>query len=124
MVIMYADKITDSMQKTIDETNRRRAKQIAYNEEHNVTPQPIVKARNLAVFSPYQENMEKAYMEPTDLNIAADPVVNYMSKSELEKSIEHTRKLMKRAAKDLDFIQAAQYRDEMIKLEELLNNRN
>lgn len=124
MVIMYADKITDSMQKTIDETNRRRAKQIAYNEEHNVTPQPIVKARNLAVFSPYQDNMEKAYIEPTDLNIAADPVVNYMSKSELEKNIEHTRKLMKKAAKDLDFIQAAQYRDEMLKLEELLNNRN
>ncbi len=123
MVIMYADRITDSMQKTIDETNRRRAKQIAYNEEHNITPQQIIKARNLSVFGSNREDTAHAYIEPTNSNMAADPVISYMSKDELSKSVEHTRKLMKRAAKDLDFIQAAQYRDELHKLEEMLNER-
>ena len=123
MVIMYADRITDSMQKTIDETNRRRAKQIAYNEEHNITPQQIIKARNLSVFGSNREDTAHAYIEATNSNMAADPVISYMSKDELSKSVEHTRKLMKRAAKDLDFIQAAQYRDELHKLEEMLNER-
>ncbi|EGJ71188.1 UvrABC system protein B [Bacteroides coprosuis DSM 18011] len=123
MVIMYADKMTDSMQKTIDETNRRREKQLAYNEAHNITPQQIKKARNLAVFGEYHDESGKAYIEPEMPNIAADPVVQYMSRDELAKSIERTRKLMKKAAKDLDFIQAAQYRDELFKLEEMLKEK-
>ena len=123
MVIMYADKITDSMQKTIDETNRRREKQLAYNQEHNITPQQIKKARNLAVFGEYHDESGKAYIEPDTTKVAADPVVQYMSQDELVETIEHTRKLMKKAAKDLDFIQAAQYRDELFKLEELAEKR-
>ena len=123
MVIMYADKITDSMQKTIDETNRRREKQLAYNQEHNITPQQIKKARNLAVFGEYHDESGKAYIEPDTTKVAADPVVQYMSQDELLETIKHTRKLMKKAAKDLDFIQAAQYRDELFKLEELAEKR-
>lgn len=123
MVIMYADKITDSMQKTIDETNRRRIKQISYNEEHGITPTQIQKARNLAVFGAYQDESGKPYIEPEVLTIAADPVVQYMNKTQLEKAIEQTRKLMKKAAKDLDFIQAAQYRDELFKLEAMLKDK-
>ena len=123
MVIMYADKMTDSMKKTIDETNRRREKQLAYNEEHNITPQQIKKARNLSVFGKYQDESGRAYIEPDKITIAADPIVQYMSKDELAKSIERTRKQMRKAAKDLDFIQAAQYRDELFKLEELLEKK-
>ena len=120
MVIMYADKMTDSMKKTIDETNRRREKQMAYNEEHNIEPQQIIKARNLSVFKQHQDAAGRPYIEPEQITIAADPIVQYMSKDELAKSVERTRKLMKKSAKDLDFIQAAQYRDELFKLEALL----
>lgn len=122
-VIMYADKVTDSMKQTIDETNRRREKQLAYNEAHGITPKQIQKARNLAVFGNTEEAMGKAYVEPQTTTIAADPVVNYMTKPQLEKTIERTRKLMQEAAKKLEFIEAAQYRDELLKLEDLLKEK-
>lgn len=127
-VIMYADKMTDSMKQTIDETNRRREKQLAYNEANGITPQQIKKARNLSVFGNAQETDEllkerHAYVEPSTSNIAADPVVQYMSKAQMEKSIERTRKLMQEAAKKLEFIEAAQYRDELLKLEDLMKEK-
>lgn len=123
MVIMYADRITDSMQKTIDDTNRRRTKQIAYNKEHNISPTQIKKARNLSVFSSHNDESGKPYIETDTPSIAADPIVQFMNKDELKKTIEQTRKMMKKAAKELDFIQAAQYRDELFKLEELLETK-
>jgi excinuclease ABC subunit B len=127
-VIMYADKITESMQLTIDETNRRREKQLAYNEAHGITPQQIKKARNLAVFGTNapEENAPKvekgAYVEPTT-TVAADPIVGYMTKEQLQKSIDRTKKLMHESAKQLEFIQAAQYRDELLKLEDIMKEK-
>lgn len=120
-VIMYADKITDSMQKTIDETNRRREKQLAYNEQHGITPQAIQKAKSNILNDALRPKDEPlAYTDAPTINVAADPVVQYMAKPELEKLIETTRKNMMSAAKKLEFIEAAQYRDELMKLEELL----
>lgn len=132
-VIMYADNITESMQKTIDETARRRMIQMKYNEEHGITPQQIVKEikNELASVSNENEpartrNMDKTnnvYQESEVGTFAADPIVLNMTKKQLEKSIANTTRLMKMAAKDLDFMQAAQYRDEIVKLQEMLDKK-
>ena len=128
-VIMYADRITDSMKKTIDETNRRREKQLAYNEANGITPKQIKKAYSNALLSATAEKEEvnskvsKAYIEPEKASIAADPIVQYMTKPQMEKAIERTRKQMQEAAKKLEFIEAAQYRDELLRLEDILRER-
>ena len=134
-VIMYADNITESMQKTIDETMRRRTKQLKYNEKNNITPTQIIKAikgtlpvggeSNLtAQTAAIGRNVGQAYVEPNNgVLFAADPIVAKMSKAQLEKSIANTTVLMKQAAKDLDFLQAAQYRDEIIRLQKELEGK-
>lgn len=119
-VIMYADTITESMQRTIDETNRRREKQLRYNEEHHITPTPIVKNGISSLAPQKQPQPVDYYVEPEVASLAADPVVKSMTPQALEKAIEHTRRLMEKAAKDLNFIEAAQYRDELLKLEKQL----
>ena len=132
-VIMYADRITDSMRQTIDETNRRREKQLAYNEAHGITPKQITRSRNNALLDIEKQSSAdsnkpkepKAYTETeAQLHAAADPVVQYMTKDQLQKSIDRTRKLMQEAAKKLDFIEAAQYRDELLKMEDLLKEKS
>ena len=134
-VIMYADTITESMQKTIDETARRRSIQLKYNEDHHITPKQIKKqiGSSLASLSVESNDRKDAvtqngkypgiYLEPESGAFVADPIVKRMSKAELEKSIANTTALMKQAAKDLDFIQAAQYRDEIIRLQEQLKDK-
>lgn len=127
-VIMYADHITESMQRTIDETSRRRSIQMKYNEDHNIKPQQIKKeikqtlskekaqtARPTITYKPYVESEEPAF--------AADPIIIKMTKEQLEKCIERTTSLMKEAAEQLDFIQAAQYRDEVIRLQKELEEK-
>lgn len=143
-VIMYADKITDSMQQTIDETARRRQIQLKYNQEHGITPQQIRKDIKGSLMSAMSSGSEKTsgnaaigktatvenaskkgykpYIEPDGYAYAADPVVKRMTKKQLEKSIADTTELMKTAAKNLDFLQAAQYRDEIVRLQSLLEN--
>jgi excinuclease ABC subunit B len=121
-VIMYADKITKSMQETIDSTNYRRSKQMSYNEEHGITPQQIVKSTK-SIINQKEETETNVYSGPESVEIAADPIVQYMSKENLEKTIEKTKKAMQKAAKEMDFLQAAQYRDEMYKLQELLKEK-
>ncbi|MDL2222187.1 excinuclease ABC subunit UvrB [Parabacteroides sp. OttesenSCG-928-N08] len=119
-VIFYADKITDSMRLTMDETTRRREKQLAYNEKHGITPTQIVRTTVSLLGGKKEQGIDpRAYIEP-EATLAADPIVQYMSRQQLEKAIERTKKLMTEAAKRLEFIEAAQYRDELIKLQDQL----
>ena len=143
MVIMYADRITDSMQKTIDETARRRQIQLRYNEEHGIVPQqirkdikgslaslsqsadgqPVATASSSSSSTGTKPKQYQQYIEPDTYAYAADPIVKRMTKKQLEKSIADTTLLMKEAAKNLDFLQAAQYRDEIVRLQDLLENQ-
>ncbi len=124
-VIMYADKVTKSMQLTIDETNRRREKQLKYNEVNGITPQQIVKAHKSILGRDIgrKSSPKPYYIEPQKADIAADPVVQHMSPIALQKAIDKAKKAMEAAAKQLDFIEAARYRDEMIALQELANSK-
>jgi excinuclease ABC subunit B len=125
-VIMYADTVTESMTKTINETNRRREKQLRYNEEYNITPTPITKSVESIMgqtsVAGFETKQGKIYVENENIDIAADPVVKYMSRPEIEKAIQQARKKMEEIVKELDFIQAAQYRDEIYSLEAILKN--
>lgn len=123
-VIFYADKITDSMQQTIDETNRRREKQLAYNERHGIAPKQIVKNTVSVLGGGRLQTATEtyAYVEP-EPSLVADPVVQYMTRPQLEKAIAQARKQMTEAAKKLDFLEAAQYRDEMLKLQDMLDQK-
>jgi len=125
-VIMYADRITRSMSQTIDETNRRREKQLAYNEKHNITPRQIEKATR-SVMGDYRQKIGQAqptaYTEPQGVDAAADPVVQYMNREALEKAIEKNKKAMEKAASELNFKEAARLRDEMYELQDLLEKK-
>ena len=120
LVIFYADKITASMQTTINETNRRRDVQIAYNEKHGITPMTVSKTKEEIMSQNSILNIRgkksNAYIESDEPNLAADPIIDYMSKDQLDKLIMETERKMKKAAKELDFITAAQYRDELFAL--------
>ncbi len=126
MVIFYADKTTNSMQETINETNRRRAVQMAYNEQYGITPTTISKSKEEILTQKsildIRVGHTKAYIEPDHSNLAADPVINYMNKDQVEKLIDQTERKMKKAAKELDFMTAAQYRDELFELKKKLKS--
>jgi excinuclease ABC subunit B len=126
-VIMYADKITQAMKTTIDETNRKREKQLKYNEDNNITPAQIKRSveaiHGQTSVADTRIKIEKAYVEKTEIDAAADPVIQYMSKEQLQKAILRTRKEMEKAAKALDFIEAAKLRDEMFALEKVFQTK-
>lgn len=126
-VIMYADKITDSMRVTIDKTNKRREKQIAYNEAHGITPTTVTKSREAIIeqtsVMDFKDGVQQPYVERDEISIAADPVVQYMSQKELLKAIDTAKKDMMKASKELDFLTAAKLRDEMYALEKLYNEK-
>jgi len=126
-VIMYADKITNSMKRTIDETDRRREKQTDYNTKHGITPKQIVSSRQQILekskVGKGKQEEEKAYLEPRGVDLAADPVISFMSAEELERAIESTKEEMEKAAKELNFIEAGRLRDEMYSLQRLLDTK-
>ena len=127
MVIFYADKTTDSMRRTIDETNRRRSIQMAYNEENSITPRTVTRTREEIMASgsilDIRGKQMKAYIEPEELSLAADPITDYMTREQFEKMMTQAEKKMKDAAKDLDFITAAQCRDELFALKKKYKDR-
>ena len=123
-VIMYADKMTRSMQRTIDETTRRRKKQLEYNEIHQITPTQIIKSTKSLFDKRDDAGFRGAYADQAKSDIAADPVVKYMGKPELEKAIDKAKKQMEKAAKELDFIEAARFRDEMYAYQDLLDGQD
>lgn len=128
LVIFYADKMTDAMRNTIDETNRRRSKQIAYNEEHNITPRTLSKTREQILAQKSILDIRgvegvKYYVEQEESNLAAEPIVAYANRAQLEKMVDEAENRMKKAAKELDFISAAQFRDEMLALKKQLRER-
>jgi len=126
-VIMYADKITDSMRVTMEETDRRRDKQIAYNTEHGITPTTVGKSREEIIeqtsVMDFKGGVQKAYVEDEMITLAADPIVQYMTKADLKKSVENTKKEMLAAAKNMDFLLAAKLRDEMFALEKMMEEK-
>ena len=126
-VIMYADTVTRSMQESIDETNRRRSIQMAYNEEHGIVPRTVRKSKEAIMsqtsVADSKKNKKNYYAEPEEHSVAADPVVAYMSKPGLDKMIQKTQKAMEKAAKELDFIEAARLRDELNELKSLLESK-
>lgn len=123
-VLMYADRMTGSMQKAIEETNRRREIQMAYNREHGITPKTVFKSREAIMeqtsVADSKPSAKRYYVEPEEVRVAADPVVQYMAKPELEKLIAETQRKMEAAAKELNFLEAARYRDELLQLREKL----
>jgi len=126
-VIFYADKMTKSMQRTIDETNRKREKQMAYNRKYNITPTQIIKSTDSIMgqtaVADSRQSSSRAYVEKEKISVAADPVVQYMSADEIRKSIDKNKKDMQTAVKELDFIEAARLRDENKELEKLLEQK-
>ena len=123
-VVMYADTITGSMRETINETDRRRIKQLKYNEQMGITPAQIIKKTGTILSSMGKKGVAfRAYVEPDRPDIAADPVIKYMDREALGKAIEKTRKSMEKAASELDFIEAARFRDELADLQNLLRNK-
>ncbi|HOC49139.1 MAG TPA: UvrB/UvrC motif-containing protein, partial [Bacteroidales bacterium] len=124
LVVMYADRITGSMQETINETKRRQARQLKYNSEMGITPQQVVKKSGTMLKGLSHKGVElHAYTGPVKVDVAADPVVKYMSREQLEKAIDKTRKAMEKAAAALDFIEAARLRDEIEGMRKLANER-
>jgi len=119
---MYADTITGSMEKAIDETRRRRSIQIAYNTEHGITPRTILKSKEaiMGQTSVADAKGRRAYVEPEKVNVAADPVVAYMSRPQLQKLLQETQRKMEQAAREMDFLEAARFRDEYLQLKEKL----
>lgn len=124
-VLMYADVMTGSMEQAIGETNRRRSIQLAYNQEHGITPKTILKSKEaiMSQTSVADSKPRKIYVEPNEIRIAADPVVQYMGKSDLQKLIVETQKKMESAAKDMDFLEAARLRDELLQLKEQVKGK-
>ena len=120
LVIFYADKITDSMRRTMDETSRRRSKQMDYNEANGITPRTVARTREEIIAAgsilDIRGKNNRSYVEPVELSLAADPVTSYMSREQFKKMIDQTEKKMQQAAKDLDFMMAAQIRDEWFAL--------
>jgi len=124
-VIFYADSMTGSMQRTLEETRRRRKKQLDYNKEHRIEPKQIIRS-TVSLFQQQKEELNRSgvYADQFREELAADPVVQYMNTDEIERAIENAKKQMEKAARELDFIEAAKYRDEMFALKELLDKRD